>query len=197
MAKLDGKVAVITGASSGIGEATAEALSAQGAIIVAAARKQDPLDDLVGRIEEDGGKALAVACDVTEEQQAHDLIYRAKEEFGRVDILANNAGTMQPSRIEQGHSQEWRTMFEVNVFGVLYTTEGAIEVMKEQGSGGHLVNVSSLAGRRSQATRGVYAATKFAVNALSEALRQEVSRGQHPGNGSRTGDCGDRASRKH
>jgi NADP-dependent 3-hydroxy acid dehydrogenase YdfG len=173
MATLDGKVALITGASSGIGEATAEALAAQGATIVAAARREDRLDDLVGRIEDNGSKALAVACDVTDEEQAHDLLRRAKEEFGRVDILVNNAGTMQPSKIEQGFSEEWRQMFDVNVFGVLYTTDAAIKVMKEQGSG-DLVNVSSLAGRRTQATRGIYSATKFAVNAISEALRQEL-----------------------
>lgn len=173
MAILDDKVAVITGASSGIGEATAEALAAQGATIVAAARRDDRLDDLVGRIGDDGGKALAVDCDVTDEKQAHDLIRRAKEEFGRVDILVNNAGTMQPSKIEQGRSEQWRTMFEVNVFGLLYTTNAALEVMKEQGSG-HLVNVSSLAGRRSRATVGVYSGTKYAVNAISEALRQEL-----------------------
>ncbi len=171
--RLDGKTAVITGASSGIGEATAEALAAEGASIVVAARREDRLDDLVGRIEGNGNKALAVACDVTDEEQAHDLIRRAKDEFGRVDILVNNAGVMQPSKIEKGLSGEWRQMFDVNVFGLLYTTDAAMEVMKEQGSG-HIVNVSSLAARRTQATRGIYSGTKFAVNAISEALRQEL-----------------------
>jgi NADP-dependent 3-hydroxy acid dehydrogenase YdfG len=173
MTGLDGKVAVITGASSGIGEATAEALAAEGALIVVAARREDRLNDLVGRIEDNGRKALAVECDVTDEEQAHDLISRAKEEFGRVDILVNNAGVMQISKIEKGFSEEWRQMFDVNVFGLLYATDAAIEVMKEQSSG-HLVNISSVAGRRTQATRGIYSGTKFAVNAISEALRQEL-----------------------
>ncbi len=115
MAKLDGKVAVITGASSGIGEATAEALAAEGASVVVAARREERLSDLVGRINgKDGGKALSVECDVTDEEQAHDLIQRAKDEFGRVDILVNNAGVMQLSKIEKGLSDEWRTMFDVN-----------------------------------------------------------------------------------
>jgi NADP-dependent 3-hydroxy acid dehydrogenase YdfG len=173
MAQLDGKVAVITGASSGIGEATAEALAAEGAVVVVAARREDRLNDLIGRIEGNGSKALAVECDVTDEKQAHNLIGRAKEEFGRVDILVNNAGVMQISKIEKGFSEEWRQMFDVNVFGLLYTTDAAIEVMKEQSSG-HLVNISSVAGRRTQATRGIYSGTKFAVNAISEALRQEL-----------------------
>ncbi len=173
MAKLDGKVAIITGASSGIGEATAEALAAEGASVVVAARREDKLSDLVERINGDGGKALAVSADVTDEGQAHELIERAKSEFGRVDILVNNAGVMQLSAVEKGLSDEWRRMFDVNVLGLLYTTDAAIGVMKEQGSG-HLVNVSSVAGRRSRATTGVYSGTKFAVNAISEALRQEL-----------------------
>jgi NADP-dependent 3-hydroxy acid dehydrogenase YdfG len=174
MAKLDGKVAVITGASSGIGEATAEALAAERASVVVAARREDRLEDLVGQINaKDGGKAIAVACDVTDEQQAHDLIKRAKDEFGRVDILVNNAGVMQLSKIQRGLSDEWRTMFEVNVLGLLYATDAAIEVMKEQGSG-HLVNISSLASRGTRPGLGVYSGTKMAVNGISESLRQEL-----------------------
>jgi NADP-dependent 3-hydroxy acid dehydrogenase YdfG len=173
MAKLDGKVAVITGASSGIGEATAEALSAEGASVVVAARRQDRLEDLVERISSDGGKAVAVECDITDEEQAHGLIRQAKDEFGRVDILVNNAGVMQLSEVEKGLSEEWRTMFEVNVLGLLYVTDAAIEVMKEQGSG-HLVNISSLASRGTRPALGVYSGTKMAVNGISEALRQEL-----------------------
>jgi len=173
MAKLDGKVAIITGASSGIGEATAEALAAEGATVVVAARREDRLDDLVERINGNGGQALSVECDVTDEEQAHGLIRQAKDEFGRVDILVNNAGAMLLSRVEKGLSDEWRRMFEVNVLGLLYATDAAIEVMKEQGSG-HLINISSLAGRASRAMLGVYSGTKFAVNAISEALRQEL-----------------------
>ena len=173
MAKLDGKVAVITGASSGIGEATAEALAAEGASVVVAARREDRLSALVEKINGDGGKALSVSADVADEGQAHGLIRRAKDEFGRVDILVNNAGVMQLSAVEKGLSDEWRRMFDVNVLGLLYATDAAVAVMKEQGSG-HLVNVSSIAGRRSRATTGVYSGTKFAVNAISEALRQEL-----------------------
>ncbi len=169
MAKLDGKVAVITGASSGIGEATAEALAAEGASVVVAARREDRLSDLVERINGNGGKALPVECDVTDEEQAHGLIQKARDEYGRVDILVNNAGVMQLSKVEKGLSDEWRRMFDVNVLGLLYATDAAVQVMKEQGSG-HLVNVSSVAGRRSRATTGVYSGTKFAVNAISARL---------------------------
>ncbi len=173
MAKLDGKVAVITGASSGIGEATAEALAAEGAAVVVAARREDRLNDLVDRIEGDGGKVLPVACDVTDEEQAHALIQRAKDELGSVDILVNNAGVMQLSKIEKGLSDEWRAMFDVNVMGLLYVTDAAVQVMKEQGSG-YVVNISSVAGRKTRPGVGVYSGTKFAVNAISEALRQEL-----------------------
>jgi len=115
MAKLDGKVAVVTGASSGIGEATAEALAAEGASVVVAARREERLSDLVERINgKKGGRALSAECDVTDEGQAHALIRRARDELGRVDILVNNAGVMQLSKIEKGLSAEWRTMFEVN-----------------------------------------------------------------------------------
>jgi NADP-dependent 3-hydroxy acid dehydrogenase YdfG len=174
VAKLDGKVVVVTGASSGIGEATAEALAGEGATVVVAARREERLSDLVGRIEGNGGRTLAVSCDVTDEGQAHALIQRAEEEFGRVDILVNNAGVMLLSKVGKGLSEQWRQMFEVNVLGLLYATDAAIEVMKRQGSG-HIVNISSVAGRKvTRDTSGVYAGTKFAVNAISEGLRMEL-----------------------
>ena len=173
MAKLDGKVVVITGASSGIGEASAEALAAEGAAVVVAARRDERLEDLVRRINGNGGKALSVAADVTDEKQAHGLIQKAKDELGRVDILVNNAGVMQLSKIEKGLADEWRRMFDVNVLGLLYGTDAAIQVMKEQGSG-HLVNISSLVGRKTGPFRGAYAGTKSAVNAISETLRIEL-----------------------
>jgi NADP-dependent 3-hydroxy acid dehydrogenase YdfG len=115
VAKLDGKVAVITGASSGIGEATAGTLAAQGATVVVAARREDRLDELVERIENSGGRTLAVSCDVTDEGQARALIRRTEEEFGQVDILVNNAGVMLLSKVGKGLSDQWRQMFEVNV----------------------------------------------------------------------------------
>ena len=174
MAKLEGKVAVVTGASSGIGEATAEALAAEGASVVLAARREERLADLSKRIEEGGGKVLAVACDVADEGQAHGLIQKATEEFGRVDILVNNAGVMLLSTVGKGLSDQWRQMFDVNVLGLLYTTDAAIESMKRQGSG-HLVNISSVAGRKvTRDSSGVYAGSKFAVGAISEGLRQEL-----------------------
>ncbi|CAA9471407.1 MAG: Short-chain dehydrogenase/reductase SDR [uncultured Rubrobacteraceae bacterium] len=174
MPKLEGKVAVVTGASSGIGEATAEALAAEGATVVVAARREDRLADLTKRIEDNGGRVLAAACDVTDEAQAHGLIRRAEEEFGRVDILVNNAGVMLLSQVGKGLSDEWRRMFDTNVLGLLYATDAAIETMKRQG-GGHLVNVSSVAGRKvTRDSSGVYAGSKHAVGAISEGLRQEL-----------------------
>jgi NADP-dependent 3-hydroxy acid dehydrogenase YdfG len=174
MDRLDDKVAVVTGASSGIGEATAEALAAKGAAVVVAARREERLDALVERIQNSGGRTLAVSCDVTDEGQAHDLVRRAVEEFGRIDILVNNAGVMLLSTVQKGLSDQWRQMFEVNVMGLLYATDAAIAVMKEQGSG-HLVNISSVAGRKvTRDSSGVYAGTKHAVGAISEGLRQEL-----------------------
>ena len=174
MAKLDGKVAVVTGASSGIGEATVRALAVEGAAMVAGARRKDRLDGLVEAVTREGGKAIAVECDVTDEEQAHDLVRRAVVEFGRIDILVNNAGVMLLSTVGKGLSDQWRQMFEVNVMGLLYATEAAIGHMKEQKSG-HLVNISSVAGRKvTRDSSGVYAGTKHAVNAISEGLRQEL-----------------------
>ena len=171
--RLNDKVAVVTGASSGIGEATVRALSAEGASVVAGARRKERLDGLVEEVIRDGGKAIGVGCDVTDERQAHSLVDRAIEEFGRIDVLVNNAGVMLLSKVEKGLSDEWRRMFDVNVLGLLYATDAAVGAMKRQGVG-HIVNVSSVAGRRTRPTVGVYSGTKFAVNAISEALRQEV-----------------------
>ena len=171
--RLEGKVAVVTGASSGIGEATVRALVGEGASVVAGARRKERLEELVEEATRDGGRVIAVECDVTDERQAHALVNRAIEEFGRIDILVNNAGVMLLSKVEKGLSDEWRRMFDVNVLGLLYATDAAVEAMKRQGSG-HIVNISSVAGRKTRPTVGVYSGTKFAVNAISEALRQEL-----------------------
>lgn len=172
MAKLEGKVAVITGASSGIGEATAEALAAEGASVAVAARRTDRLDGLAKRIEGNGGRGLTVECDVADEGHARDLIQKTEAEFGRVDILVNNASVMLLSRLDKGLSDEWRQMFDVNVLGLMYVTNAALEVMKRQQSG-HVVNISSVAGRVTNPNGGVYSGTKFAVNAISDGLRKE------------------------
>src|SRR5919112_5437649 len=118
--RLNGKVAVVTGASSGIGEATVRALVAEGAAVVAGARRRERLEELVESVTHDGGKAVAVKCDVTDEEQAHDLVQRAVQEFGSIDILVNNAGIMLLSTVGKSLSDQWRAMFEVNVMGLLY-----------------------------------------------------------------------------
>jgi len=171
--RLEGKVAVVTGASSGIGEATVRALVGEGASVVAGARRKERLEELVEEATGEGGRVVAAECDVTDERQAHALVNRAVEEFGRIDILVNNAGVMLLSKVEKGLSDEWRRMFDVNVLGLLYATDAAVEAMKRRGSG-HIVNISSVAGRKTRPTVGVYSGTKFAVNAISEALRQEL-----------------------
>lgn len=174
MARLDGKVVVVTGASSGIGEATVRALTTEGAAVVAGARRKERLDGLVEEVGRGGGKVIAVECDVTDEEQAHDLVKKAVDEFGHIDILVNNAGVMLLSEVGKGLSDQWQQMFQVNVMGLLYVTDAAIEHMKEQGSG-HIVNISSVAGRKvTRASSGVYAGSKHAVVAISEGLRQEL-----------------------
>ncbi len=172
-AKLDGKVAIITGASSGIGEATALALAAEGAKVVIAARRAERLDALVKRIEASGGTALPIVTDITDETQANNLVQKTNAELGRVDILVNNAGVALTGNIDGGNTNDWRKMFDVNVLGVLYATHAVLPIFKAQQTG-HIVNISSVAGRIARAGVGVYNATKWGVNAFSEALRQEV-----------------------
>ena len=173
MGALDGKVAAITGASSGIGEATALALAAEGAAVALGARREDRLKDLAQRIESDGGRALALHVDVGEEQSANDFVQKTNSELGRVDILVNNAGVMLLGPIEGVDTEQWRTMVNVNLLGLLYCTHAALPLMREQG-GGHIVNISSVAGRTARAGSGVYNLTKWGVGAFSEALRQEA-----------------------
>jgi NADP-dependent 3-hydroxy acid dehydrogenase YdfG len=171
--KLEGKVAIITGASSGIGEATALALAAEGAKVVIAARRAERLDALVKRIEASGGTALPIVTDITDETQANNLVQKTNAELGRVDILVNNAGVALTGNIDGGNTNDWRKMFDVNVLGVLYATHAVLPILKAQQTG-HIVNISSVAGRTARAGVGVYNATKWGVNAFSEALRQEV-----------------------
>jgi NADP-dependent 3-hydroxy acid dehydrogenase YdfG len=172
MAELSGQVVAITGASSGIGEATALACAGAGAAVALAARRSDRIEELAGRIVGDGRRALAVASDVGEEDQARAFVERAHAELGRLDVLINNAGVMLLGPIENAPTEEWRRMIHANVFGVLYCTHAALPIMRAQGSG-HIVNVSSVAGRFARAGSGVYNLTKFGVGAFSESLRQE------------------------
>jgi NADP-dependent 3-hydroxy acid dehydrogenase YdfG len=170
---LSGRVAAITGASSGIGEATAEMLARAGAAVSLAARRTDRIDILAERINGEGGRALSIETDVTDEQQANAFITRTKEELGRLDILINNAGVMLLGPVVGADTSEWRRMIEVNLLGLLYCTHAALPIMGAQGSG-HIVNISSVAGRFATLGSAVYNMTKFGVNGFSEALRQEV-----------------------
>ncbi len=166
------QVALITGASSGIGEATARALAARGMRVAVAARRGDRLETLVKHIREDGGQAIALTTDVTDEEQARTMVHQAQQQWGRLDILVNNAGLMLLGPIAGANTTDWRRMVETNVMGLLYTTHAALPIMKAQASG-HIVNISSLAGRIARAGSGVYNVTKWGVVAFSEALRQE------------------------
>jgi len=174
MGALDGKVAAITGASSGIGEATALALAAEGAAVALAARREDRVAGLASRIEEGGGGALAVATDVTDETQANAFVARANEELGGLDVLVNNAGVMLLGPVAGAPTDQWRQMIEVNLLGLLYCTHAALPIMGAAGSG-DIVNVSSVAGRTASLGSGVYNMTKWGVVGFSEALRQECS----------------------
>jgi NADP-dependent 3-hydroxy acid dehydrogenase YdfG len=168
-----GPVAAITGASSGIGEATALALSRAGYGVALGARREDRLGEVAQRVESEGGRAAALTCDVADEGQARGFIDSARQRLGRLDVLVNNAGVMLPGPVDGADTEEWRRMVDVNVLGLLYCTHAAMAVMREQG-GGHIVNLSSVAGRRAALGTAVYNLTKFGVNGFSEALRQEA-----------------------
>ena len=170
---IKGKVVVITGASSGLGEATARLLSSQGASVVLAARRADRIAALAKQLEDDGGKALAVTTDVTDRQQVKQLVDKTVEAFGKVDVMLNNAGLMPLAPLEELKTDEWDQMIDVNLKGVLNGIAAALPHMKAQKSG-HFINVSSVYGHKLGPAATVYCATKFAVRALSEGLRQEV-----------------------
>src|ERR687896_662055 len=167
---LAGKVAAITGASSGIGEATALALSAAGATVALGARRRDRLDKLAGRIE---GPCSVHQVDVTDEAQARGFVEAAHREHGGLHVLVNNAGVMLLGPVDGAPTEEWRQMLEVNLWGLLVCTHTALPLIAASG-GGDVVNVSSVAGRRADAGAAVYNMTKFGVHAFSEALRQEA-----------------------
>jgi clavulanate-9-aldehyde reducatase len=170
---LSSRVVAITGASSGIGEATALACARAGAAVALGARRAERIERLAQQIVQEGGRAIAVPTDVGDEREARKFVELAHTEFGRLDVLINNAGVMLLGPIEDAPTDEWREMINANVFGVLYCTHAALPLMHAQGSG-HIVNVSSVAGRVARAGAGVYNLTKFGVGAFSESLRQEA-----------------------
>jgi len=170
---LEGKVAAVTGATSGIGEATAVALAGAGARVALAGRREDRLSALAERIEGDGGRALAVPTDVGDEAQASAFVRRAHDELGGLNILINNAGVMLLGPVTGGDTDEWRRMINANCFGVLYCTHAALPLLGEA-AGGDIVNVSSVAGRQATLGSAVYNMTKWGVNGFTEGLRQEA-----------------------
>jgi NADP-dependent 3-hydroxy acid dehydrogenase YdfG len=171
---ITGKVVVVTGASSGLGEATARHLAARGARLVLAARRIDRLEALVAEIAAAGGQAIAVQTDVTVKADAETMIAAAVQAFGRIDVLVNNAGYMAIAPMSARLTDEWDRMIDINIKGLLYGVAAALPVFEAQGSG-QFVNISSIAGRKVFSPGGtVYSGTKFAVSAISEGLRHEV-----------------------
>lgn len=164
--------ALITGASSGIGEATARELAARGATVVVGARRTDRLETLVADLRKQGATAEFVALDVTNRDSVQDFVRFTTERFGKLDAIVNNAGVMPLSPLEALHVEEWDQMIDVNVKGVLYGIAAALPVFKKQGYG-HVINTSSIAAYRPIPTAAVYCATKSAVNFITEGLRQE------------------------
>ena len=167
---LHGTVALVTGASSGIGEATARALADAGARLAILARRAERLERLAREI---GSETLVLEADVGDPEQARTAVERTVAELGRLDTLVNNAGVMLLGPIAGADTEDWRRMMGVNVLGLMYATHAALPLMKAQGSG-HVVNVSSVAGRTARAGSGGYNASKWGVGAFSESLRQEV-----------------------
>ncbi len=170
---IDGKVIVITGASSGLGEAAARLLSSQGATVVLAARRADRIEALTRELNSSGGRALAVATDVARFDQVKRLADTVVETYGRIDVLINNAGLMPLSPLDRRKVNDWDRMIDVNIKGVLYGIAAVLPTMQQQKSG-HIINVSSVAGHKVRPGSTVYSATKTAVRVISEGLRQEV-----------------------
>jgi NADP-dependent 3-hydroxy acid dehydrogenase YdfG len=173
--------ALVTGASSGIGEATALSLAAQGASVSLVARRKDRLQELASRIEASGGTAVVLEADVTDQAQASDAVAQTVERLGRLDLLVNNAGVMLLGPAEHAPVEEWQRMVELNVLGLMYCAHAAVPHLLAAAKDGprqvaDMVNVSSVAGRVARAGSGVYNATKFGVGAFSESLRQELTK---------------------
>ncbi|MGW4233100.1 SDR family NAD(P)-dependent oxidoreductase [Streptomyces sp. NPDC004980] len=178
--KLTGTVALVTGASSGIGADTARQLADQGAAVALVARRKDRLETPAAEITEAGGTALAVEADITDRDQAEAAVRQTVERFGRLDILVNNAGLMLLGPVVGADPQEWERMIAVNVKGLLHTTHAALPYLLKAAEEGprqvaDIVNISSIAGRTAWANYGVYNLTKFGVNGFTESLRQELA----------------------
>src|SRR3954464_554570 len=174
MQPLAGRVALVTGASSGIGEATALALAGAGAAVAIGARRRDRLEALAAKLRDDRARGLQLDLDVTDEQACRAAVARTRDELGGLDVLVNNAGVMLLGTIAGRGAEGWRRMMSADGRGLMSLTHAAIEGMVEQGSG-EIVNISSVAGRTARLGSGVYNASKWAVNAFSESLRQEVT----------------------
>lgn len=172
MSEINGKVVIITGASSGLGKATAHRLAKGGAKLVLAARREERLVELRDEIKEHGGDAIYRVVDVTDRDQVEALAAAAKETYGRIDVLVNNAGLMPLSPLDELKVDEWEQMIDVNIKGVLYGIAAVLPIMREQHVG-HIINLSSIAGHKVFPASAVYSATKYAVRALSEGIRQE------------------------
>lgn len=173
--ELQGRAALVTGASSGIGWATALAFAKAGARVAIAARRRDRLDALAAQIREGGGETLIVTADLGIEAEAQRAVHETERAFGRLDILVNNAGVMYLEPVIEADLARWRRMFEVNVLGLIAATQAALPGMRAR-SDGHIVNIASTAGRLATPNAAAYAGTKFAVVAFSESLRKEVYR---------------------
>jgi NADP-dependent 3-hydroxy acid dehydrogenase YdfG len=173
MSNMEGKVVVITGASSGLGEATARHLASQGASVFLGARRVDRLQTIVVDIQRAGGQAAAKQVDVTRRIDVDAFVHAAIEKFGRMDVLVNNAGLMALAPIDKTLVEEWDRMVDINIKGVLYGIAAALPVFARQ-KGGHIINIASVAGHTVSMGGAVYCATKHAVRAISEGLRQEV-----------------------
>jgi NADP-dependent 3-hydroxy acid dehydrogenase YdfG len=180
MAELEGTVALVTGASSGIGEATAAALAAQGAAVAVAARRKERLDELASRISDAGGRALVLETDVTSQEQARAAVEQTVSELGRLDTLVNNAGQMLLGPIVDAPTEEWDRMIALNLQGLLYCSHAALPHLLSAAESSprgvaDLINISSVAGRVARVGSGVYNLTKWGVGAFTESLRQEVT----------------------
>jgi len=171
---IEGKVVVITGASSGLGESTARLLAARGAKVVLGARRKDRIDALVNEITANGGSAIGIATDVMKRSDVEALVKGALDKYGRVDVIVNNAGIADIAPMTELKVEEWDRMIDVNIKGLLYGVAAALPIMQKQKQG-HIINIASVVGFKVFAPGGVvYSATKFAVRAVTEGLRLEL-----------------------